>query len=166
MKSLYKFPLLLAFILCAFIVTAQKPAEKIPSFQFYRLDGSSFTNSSLAKNQLVFFCFFDVTCSHCQRAIAGINRQYRQFKSTALYLVSLDGKDDIKAFLERFGPTLTHQKNVTVLRDQQNEFIYRFRPQKYPSLFLYSKKHALLLYSDDENSIGKFAAKIKAVSGS
>ena len=143
-------------------VTAQKPAETVPAFQFSTLSGAKFTNKDLAAKKLLFFCFFDVTCEHCRHAITTINKEYNQFKGTSIYLISLDNKDGVEAFLKTFGPQLTGKKNVTILHDSQNEFIYKFKPKKYPSLFLYSQNKTLMLYDDDEKSLNKFLEKIRS----
>ncbi len=63
-----------------------------------------------------------------------------------------------------YASQLTTKKNVTLLHDGQNEFIYQFKPKKYPAMYLYSLQKALVLYADDEKSIPLFIKKIKTVS--
>ena len=67
----------------------------------------------------------------------------------------------MSAFLNKFAGRLLLQKNVLLLQDKKNEFIGKFTPRKYPSLFLYSAKGKLLLYDDDEKSLPVFLQKIK-----
>ncbi len=140
-----------------------QPANRIPAFQLATFDGASFSQKNLPKDQLVFFCFFDITCDHCRHAITTINKEYSKFGNTAIYLVSLDNKQGVSNFLNRYASQLTTKKNVTLLHDARNEFIYQFKPKKYPAMYLYSLKKALILYADDEKSIPFFIKKIKSV---
>ena len=152
----------LAFLLIVSLsLGAQKPAETVPAFQFYKFDGTKFTDKNLAAKQLLFFCFFDITCEHCRHAITTINKEHAKFKGTSLYLISLDNKEGVQAFLKKYGPVLPGKKNVMLLHDTQNEFIYKFKPKKYPSMFLYSQNRKLMLYDDDEKNVNKFLEKIQ-----
>ena len=139
----------------------QAPAQTIPAFKFFKLDGSSFTNRDLVKNKYLFFCFFDITCDHCRHAIEKINRHYSEFNNTAIYLITLDNPDGIKNFMSHYGQNLPGKKNVTILQDVQNQFIMKFRPVKYPGMFLYSKNKKLILYDDDQENVVKFLKQIK-----
>ena len=117
---------------------AQVPAQTIPEFNFFRLDKSSFTNKNLAKEKKLFFIFFDSDCEHCQRAVAQINQHYAEIKKTALYLITLDPQQKINLFMGKYGSRLKGGKNVTLLQDKQYQFITKFQPKRYPSMFLYS----------------------------
>jgi len=139
---------------------AQKPVATVPLFTFYKTDKSPFTNAQLASGKMLFFVFFDVTCEHCQHAIQYINKNEREFKNVAVYLITLDEWDKVKLFLDKHGPQLENKTNVTILRDSHNEFITKFGPVKYPSLFLFSAQKKLILYSDDEKKLDEFIKKI------
>jgi peroxiredoxin len=143
-------------------VVAQKPADIIPQFNFFKLDKMEFTNKDLAKGKLIFIVFFDVSCDHCQHAITEINKHAGEYKNAAVYLISLDDSKNMKAFLTKHGPDLIRQKNVTLLQDLKNELITKFKPKKYPSLFLYSAQKTLILYDDDEQHVPVFLQKIKS----
>lgn len=139
---------------------AQKPAANIPEFTFYRFDKTTFTNKDLATGKPLFFIFFDVSCEHCQETINYINQHYREFKKASICLITLDDMDRVDNFMNRYGPDLRIKDNVILLRDMNNEFISKFRPGKYPSMFLYSSKWRLLLYSDEEASLPRFVQLI------
>ena len=141
--------------------TAQEPAKKIPEFSFSRLDKTAFTNKDLATNKLLLFVFFDVECEHCQHAIKFIAEHYNNFKNTAIYLLTLDSQEKMTVFLNKYGGKLTAKKNVTLLQDTRQEFINKFKPRKYPSLFLYSKTKELLMYDDEEEHLPMFVQKVK-----
>lgn len=140
---------------------AQIPAATIPEFTFFKLDNSAFTNKNLETGKLLFFCFFDAGCEHCRHAIKKISQNYSTFNKTAIYLVTLDNRDTLKKFLDKYGKNLPGKRNVTILRDKQNEFINKFRPKKYPSIFLYTHKKKLLLYDDNEENMGNFLKLIR-----
>jgi len=151
MKRAY---LALALVLVFMItVSAQVPAETVPSFTFKKLNKSAFTNKDLEPGKLLFFVFFDTECDHCQRAIQYIDEHYNEFKKTAIYLITLDSLERITGFMSKYGNKLKNKKYVTVLQDLQNEFIRKFRPGKYPSLFLYSAKKELIIYEDNEKRL-------------
>lgn len=132
---------------------AQKPVEKLPDFLFYRLNKSPFTNKDIQSHKKIFFVFFDSDCDHCQRAVHNIDKHYRDFNETAIYLVTLDSVDKIKGFINKYGQGLTNKSNVTILRDLRNEFIADFNPRKYPSMLLFSTKGKLLMYQDDPENM-------------
>ena len=143
------------------IIFAQEPAKKIPEFNFFRFDKTAFTNKDLVVNKLILFVFFDVECEHCQHAIRFIEDHYNDFRNTALYLLTLDSPEKVAAFLNKFGANLAAKKNITFLQDTRQEFIKKFKPKKYPSIFLYSKSRELLMYDDEEQHLPLFVQKIK-----
>jgi peroxiredoxin len=158
MKTFLNTTLLFFISLCGY---AQKPAAVIPAFTFYKLNKTAFVNKDLAADKLLFFVFFDSDCDHCQHAITEINKRHSELKKTALYLLTLDSKEKLNAFLDKYGKNLKNNSNVTILQDLNNEFIQKFGPRKYPSLFLYSPKMQLMQYEDDEKLLPEFFKKIK-----
>lgn len=145
-----------SFLMISFNICAQSPAETIPEFKFFKLNKSSFTNKDLEPNKFLFFCFFDISCDHCQHAIEKISQHYSEFNRTAIYLITLDNQEGIKNFLNKHGQNLPGKRNVTILQDLQYEFINKFKPKKYPSMFLYSQNKRLMLYDDNEENVFKF----------
>jgi len=142
-------------------VCAQIPAQTLPEFTFHRLDGKSFSASDLPPGKMSFFVFFDSDCDHCQHAIKSIGLQYRSFQNTPIYLVSLDDHDKINRFVNTYAPNLMHQKNVVLLRDDQHQFIARFKPYKYPAMMLYSADKKLLDYEDNEGTVFRIVHAIQ-----
>jgi peroxiredoxin len=134
-------------------LSAQVPAETIPSFTFKRLNKNAFTNKDLEPDKLLFFVFFDTECDHCQRAIQYIGQHYGEFKKTVIYLITLDSVEKITQFMNKYGGNLKSKKNVTLLQDTKYEFMSKFNPRKYPSLFLYSSKRKLIMYEDNEQNL-------------
>ena len=160
MKHIYKAVLLILFVTSK--VSAQVPAKIVPSFTFKKLDKSTFSNNNLESGKFLFFVFFDTECDHCHRSITYINQHFKEFKKTAIYLITLDSAEKIKPFINKYGIGLKDKKSVIILQDTKNEFIQKFGPRKYPSLFLYSEKKELMLYEDNEQNLFKFLQKINA----
>ena len=158
----YFFTFLLLFFWGPLKIAGQKPVATVPVFTFYKADNSPFTNAQLASGKMLFFVFFDVTCEHCRQAIQYINTHLKKFKNVAVYLITLDELGKVKLFMNKYGPRLESEKNVTMLRDTHNEFIAKFGPAKYPSLFLFSPQKKLILYSDDEKNLESFTKKINS----
>ena len=137
-------------------VSAPSPAQTVPAFEFSRFDKTSFTNKDLAANKPLFFFFFDCTCDHCQHAMTYLNQNFNDYKKAAVYLVSLDNQQMINAFLHKYAANVINQKNVTILQDTKYQFIARFKPRKYPSLFLYDADKKLLDYEDNPDNMFRF----------
>jgi len=142
--------------------SAQVPATKVPEFSFLKLNKSSFTNKDLEAGKMLFFIFFDADCDHCQHAIQYIDQHNQEFKKTAVYLITLDSQEKIAAFMGKYGKNLKDKENVTILQDPKYDFMLKFKPRKYPSIFLYSAKKELIMYDDNEQNLSRFSQKINA----
>ncbi|WP_276502797.1 TlpA family protein disulfide reductase [Terrimonas pollutisoli] len=156
----YRINILAQLLLVWANVFGQGPAETIPEFNFYKLQKGSFTNKDLVPGKMAFFIFFDSDCDHCQHAMQYLNQHYHEFKKAAIHLVTLDDQEKITRFIGKYGNNLKDKKDVTILRDTRNEFIHKFRPRKYPALFLYSAKKELILYDDNEQNLFRFSQQI------
>lgn len=149
-NSLKLFILLLSIVVD---INAQNPVKHIPAFTLYTLDNIRFTTADIRQDKRIFFVFFDSSCEHCQHAMHQIDLHINSFKETAVYLVTLDRPEAIANFMSVYAPHLSHQSNVTILRDLRNEFIVKFNPRKYPSMLLYSATGSLIVYEDDDTNI-------------
>lgn len=156
---------LFCFFCCLLVLSfvslrAQTPSPVVPDFRFLQKNGQAFTRQQLAKNKTLFFVFFDISCEHCQQALQYLEVHYRQLTKAAIYLLTLDPGPQAEAFLQAKAPRLFRLPNTLLLRDRGNQFIRLFQPRKYPSLFLYSAKQELLLYSDEEKDLDAFVKRI------
>ena len=154
--------LLLLMILSEF-VAAQTPAPVVPDFTFYRLDGKPFSAKQMPAGKPSVFSFFDVTCSHCQTTMKLLSSHHADLKSPGVYLMNLDQKDAAIKFLNLYGANLLNKDNVVVLQDVKYEFIPKFRPLKYPSVFLYNKNRKLVVYEKDDKRMMDVIKKLKAL---
>jgi thiol-disulfide isomerase/thioredoxin len=143
-------------------IAAQTPAATIPDFTFYKFDKTAFTNKDLATGKKIFFVFFDTECDHCQHGIQYLNQHQKELDKVAVYLLTLDNPAKAAAFLGKYGNNLINKKNILLLQDTKNQFILKFSPRKYPSLFLYSPQKKLLVYDDDEKKLPVFLERIKS----
>jgi peroxiredoxin len=134
-------------------ITSQPPAQAIPEFQFVQFNNSPFTNQNLPKGKVIFFMFFDPDCDHCHQAIKSIGENLQSFKKIAIFLISVDDERKINQFMDTYGSQLKGLKNVTILQDKLQQFIVKFNPVRYPSMFLYSPEKKLLDYEDNPESL-------------
>lgn len=151
----------LLLFLFAINMRAQPPAQTVPAFNFYRFDKTIFSNKDLPTAKMLFFFYFDPTCEHCQQAMSNLNKNFQQYANASVYLISVDDAQTITAFINKYAPSLKNKKNVTMLVDTKNEFLEKFKPIRYPSMFLYSSKNVLLDYEDNENSMFRFLKYLK-----
>ena len=134
----------------------QPPAETLPDFRFFGVDHRVFTNADLPKGKLILFVFVDPDCEHCQRAAKKMDEWHGAFGKVAMYFVSAAEPGKIGDFARKYAPRL---KGLW-LRDVDNQNIVRFRPLRYPSLFLYSTDKKLLDYEDNEETIFRVVRSI------
>ncbi|HWJ27213.1 MAG TPA: hypothetical protein VNS32_11765, partial [Flavisolibacter sp.] len=92
-------------------------------------------------------------CDHCHRAIENINKNYKSFSHISVYLVSMDDQQKMNDVLKRYGPELKKQKNVLLLEDRNKQFISKFNPRRFPSMYLYSAENKLVDYEDNEETV-------------
>lgn len=143
------------------IMAQQIPAQILPEFEFSKLDKKPFTSKDLPKGSMSFFVFFDSDCDHCQRAVKSIDLQYPSFQKTTVCLISADDHDKITRFITTYAPHLKSQKNVVLLQDDRSQFIAKFKPYRYPAMFLYSTDKKLVDYEDNEEAVFRFVNAIK-----
>ncbi|HVM86992.1 MAG TPA: hypothetical protein VMT76_02310 [Puia sp.] len=157
-----RYALLSAFSLSLSVnVFSQIPAQVMPEFQFLKRDKTIFANKDVALGKMTFFGFFDVDCDHCQKAIKNIEQQYPYLRQVYMCLISTGAFDKMDGFLRKYAPALQNKRNVEVLQDNLNQFISKFKPYRYPAMFLYSSEKKLLDYEDNEESVFRFTTIIK-----
>lgn len=102
--------------------------------------------------------FFDATCEHCQQVALQLSKQTAQLQKVNIYLVSMDEFRSIDYFMNNFAKPLLAMKNVTILQDKFQAFIPTFKPDKYPSMYLYGTNKKLIKFSSNDKEVPKFLA--------
>jgi len=144
-------------------VIAQTPAPEVPDFTFFKLDGTPFSTKNMIAGKPSVFSFFDVTCSHCQTTMKTLSGRYEDLKMASVYLVTLDRKDVVLKFIDKYGKAFLNKPNVVILQDLNYQFIPRFKPVKYPSVFLYGKDNRLIVYEKDEKKMSDLVKMLKNI---
>jgi glutaredoxin-related protein len=147
--------LIIALLLFSGMASAQ--VKTMPDFKFVRMDnGAEYTPKNLTPGKRTFFIFFDTECPHCFRAITEYNKNHQTMNNINIVIVTRDRKDIAIEFLKRVGPSLYAKKNTVAVLDVYNQFIGRFLPKKYPSMFLFGLNKQLIFYSDEESDSPTF----------
>ena len=137
--------------------------RSLPEFRFFRLDnGAEVTHKNVIPGKKTLFVFFDTECPHCRVAITEYNHQQAKLNDINVFLITRDQKNVVNTFLKEVGSKLIAKKNVTVLADNQNQFIGKFLPKKFPSMFLFGANRQLIIYTDEEKDIPVILEKIKS----
>lgn len=137
--------------------------RSLPEFRFFRMDnGVEVTHKNVTPGKKTLFVFFDTECPHCRVAITEYNHNQAKLNDINVFLITRDQKAVVNSFLNEVGAKLIAKKNVTVLADNQNQFIGKFLPKKFPSMFLFGANRQLLIYTDEEKDIPVILEKIKS----
>lgn len=138
----------------AFTQVANGQVQRLPEFHFLRLsDGKPFTQRDLQPPKKTLFVFFDTECPHCMQAVSTWNDNHSAMDGLHTVLLTMDPPEAAIPFLRKFADKIISKKQVVTARDPDRQFISRFLPKKYPSMFLFSEKGILLRYTDDEKDI-------------
>jgi len=149
--------ILLILLLSITSACAQKNPvpNEIPPFTFFNIENDvAFNRTNLVNNgKNIAFLFFDPGCSHCQQEVLALGKNYSSIKNINLYLIAMQEKPLINAFMDMYGHNLKGKKNVVVLHDKNYEFIGKFKPTQYPAVFVYGANKKLKTYWDGEKKI-------------
>ena len=155
--------ILFAFFLMLFATSVFSQVRSLPEFRFFRMDnGAEVTQKNVVPGKKTLFVFFDTECPHCRVAITEYNQNQTKLNDINVFLITRDQKKEVSVFLNEVGGKLIAKKNVTVLSDYQNQFIGKFLPKKFPSMFLFGANRQLLIYTDEEKDIPIILEKIKS----
>lgn len=154
---------LFIFLLLLSVGFANSQVRSLPEFRFFRMDnGAEVTHRNVTPGKKTLFVFFDTECPHCRVAITEYNHNQAKLNDINVFLITRDQKAVVNAFLKEVGSKLIAKKNVTVLADNQNQFIGKFLPKKFPSMFLFGVNRQLMIYTDEEKDIPVILEKIKS----
>jgi peroxiredoxin len=156
--SIRKIPTLLLLIIG---FHAQGQVQNMPDFSLKKMNGTGdYSKRDLPPGKKNFFLFFDTGCPHCQRTVTEFNKHYKELKSPTILLITMDRKEDVDAFRDKYGKELFTMKNVTLLYDGQRQFIARFLPKMFPAMYLYNPEGGLIMYSNEEKDVAQFIKQL------
>ncbi len=136
--------------------SAQLQPQTLPGAVFYKKDGKTFATAQIPTTKKSFIMFFDATCDHCQQVALQLSKQTSKLQNVNVYLVSMDEFRSIDYFMSNFAKPLQTMKNVTVLQDKHQVFINLFKPDKYPSMYLYGTNKRLIKFSSNDKQVSNF----------
>jgi len=137
-------------------VFAQAP-KTLPSFTFEEVyQASKFNSDRLPKSGFIVLDFYDPGCGQCQKMGAGIARNLSKFKNVSFYFISMNDKPYVDGFINMHAKALKSASNVKFLFDAGTQFIEKFKPSNYPSLYIYDAKTKVLVqHLDGEDDVNK-----------
>lgn len=137
------------------------PAPVLPDFAFLSAGGRIVRAVDVAGRRPVMIVFVDVECEHCQRAVKRMDDSARLYGRVGLYFVSMADEGVLMKFAGRYG---SHLK-AEWLRDPDGRNMVRFRPVRYPAMYLYSPDKRLLAYEDNVETIFRIERAIRDLRG-
>lgn len=129
---------------------------KIPEFGEFvsYFDDFVLTSADLPKAGQFIFIFYDPECGHCQELGTEVNKHIKYLKDTKIYFISMQEKPLVGKYRDKYTPSLKNNNNVYFLEDKEYEFIMKFDPQNFPSLYLYDgKTREIKVYLDGQNKM-------------
>ncbi|MEM6262804.1 MAG: redoxin domain-containing protein [Bacteroidota bacterium] len=122
--------------MASFSLHAQKT---LPQFEFFTLDGKSFTHSNLQAGLPTVVMFFDPYCDHCAKQADWIQAKADEFAGIQLVFVTTEPEASAtQEFQEKhFGGTSL--KHLHFLQDKNFYFDTYFGYSEVPSMYLYDK---------------------------
>jgi len=158
----------LVMIIFSFITLTNVSGEELnrekgalPSFVYYTLDGSTYTEKDLKQGQRLMIVYFNPLCDVCVRETQEIVNNMEYFKDIQILMISPNRKDEIIDFVKEF--KLSDYPQVTVLHDQYDKFYKEFQAIGYPSLYLYDENKNLIVNFDSHADIEEIRGAFEEV---
>jgi peroxiredoxin len=116
--------------------------EYLPKFEFYQLDTSKFSSTSINKNNSVIIIHFNTVCDHCQAEAQLIHQNIKALKKSHIIMVAPNSPLEISSFIKHYG--ISQHPEIIVLWDKENRFVNWFGPSPFPSMYIYDSKQHLV----------------------
>lgn len=139
---------LLALLVGATTSAFSQAGNGIPPFsKLISMDrDTNFSRDSLNMNKRQVFILFDPGCGHCQELGQGLaNTLDKIGQAVDIYFVSLQPKELVDGYISMFAPGLGEDPRVHFLFDPEGEFILNFKPQNFPSTYIYAEESGELI---------------------
>ncbi|KAB1159654.1 TlpA family protein disulfide reductase [Tenacibaculum aiptasiae] len=115
--------------------------KTIPTFTFENMVGDNYTDKDLLLKPVV-FVYFNSDCDYCHSEATKIKERLNEFKNCQLIFISIEAKEKIKLFEDKYGFNV--YKNIVFLEDRKGEFSKLFDVHSIPYIVVYDKNHKLL----------------------
>lgn len=141
------------FLIVAFAFTcsfAQQDTTKlylqfpdIPPFSITKVpDSSNFSKQDLTKKKPTLIILFSPDCEHCHKQTNELKKDIELLKNIQIVMVSFLNYDLVKKFYEDF--EMKNYPNITIGIDGKYFLGTFYKPQIFPTMFLYNKKGKLV----------------------
>ena len=111
----------------------------LPSFSFYKLDNTPFTDDSLANDdRRLIIMFFSPDCEHCQYTAKSYVQHKQQLESGKILMVTVADSLSTAKFYADYG--LNALPNIVMLRDPKMTFPRTFGVGMIPTFLVYRNR--------------------------
>ena len=147
MKTLF-LCFLVASIPNAVLAQADKPAAPylryptIPPFTLMKVDSSTFTKNSIAKNKKTLIVYFSPECDHCRHQTDSILAKIDMLKNIQILMATYQPFEEMKEFYKKY--RLSRYQNISIGRDVNFFFPPFYKITNLPYLILYNEKGKLV----------------------
>jgi thiol-disulfide isomerase/thioredoxin len=116
--------------------------EYLPAFEFYQLDSSKFSSTSINKNNPLIIIHFNTACEHCQAEAQLIHQNIKALKKSHIIMVAPNSPLEISSFIKQYG--ISQYPEIIVLWDKESRFVNWFGPSPFPSIYIYDRAQHLV----------------------
>jgi len=124
--------------------------DKLPEFNYVRLDGKKYTNKDIPQNKKLLIVYFNPLCDLCLEETTEILNNINYFQNVEILMISPNSLEQVKQFSNLY--KLAQFPQITVLHDAKDDFYRQFDAIGYPSLYLFDEKLEM---------IAKFEAQVE-----
>ena len=111
----------------------------LPSFSFYKLDNTPFTDDSVANNtDRLIIMLFSPDCEHCQYTAKSYVQHKQQLESSKILMVTVADSLSTAKFYADYG--LNTLPNIVILRDPKMAFPKTFGAGLVPTFLVYRNR--------------------------
>lgn len=135
--------------------------KTIPNFSYQKINGGSFTQSSLQKDTPTLFIYFNSDCNYCNEEAQMIRESIDEFSSFQLVFVSFEQPKAIQAFAQKH--QLLQYGNIHFVCDTKVTFATTFDVKSLPCLVLYDKNQQLIEKIKGQTKVPTLLKKLNQV---
>jgi thiol-disulfide isomerase/thioredoxin len=123
----------------------------LPPFQFYSLDGKTFTPQNIPAGKFVELIFFNPECDFCEDETDSIKAHIDQLQNVEFVMISYRDSSKLSKFVTEY--RLSQYSNIHVVWDKDHQYSRFYTFHYTPSIHLFSPRHLLLTFIDGTMTI-------------